>query len=80
MPAITKRFSRDESRAQGEDTLGASLSHPEYRSIVMRESLRSGRRPSTRDLYLAQRRVDASLGKSSTTIQIPGAAPGRRTI
>jgi hypothetical protein len=77
MPKITGRFRSDEQRAQGEDTLGSSLPHPQYRALVMRAA---GRNPSTKKLYLAQARVDASLGKSGTTIQIPGASPGRRTI
>jgi hypothetical protein len=77
MPAISEEFRSDEARAQGEDTLGSSIPHEEYRALVVRAA---GRKPTTRALYLAQARVDASLGKSGTTIQIPGASPGRRTI
>jgi hypothetical protein len=77
MPTITNRFRRDESRAQGEDTLGDSLPHPEYRALVMRAA---GKNPNTRSLYLAQSKVDAALGRAGTTIGIPGASPGRRTI
>jgi hypothetical protein len=77
MTKITREFRSDEARAQGEDTLGDSMPHGEYRALVVRAA---GRNPTTRALYLAQARVDAALGKSGTTIQIPGAAPGRRTI
>jgi hypothetical protein len=77
MTSITTRFRRDESRAQGEDGVGDSMPHGEYRALVVRTA---GRRPSTRDLYLAQARVDAALGRAGTTIAIPGARPGRRTI
>jgi hypothetical protein len=77
MTKITSRWRSDESRAQGEDVLGGTLSHPEYRALVVRAA---GRLPDTRAFYLAQRKVDASLGKAGTTIQIPGASPGRRTI
>jgi len=77
MREITRRFKRDEAGAQGEDTLGASLSHPEYRALVVRAA---GQRPDTRALYLAQKKVDAALGKSGTAVGIPGARPGRRTI
>lgn len=77
MASITRRFQSDESRAQGEDTLGDSMSHPEYRALVMRVA---GRNPSTKALYLAQAKVNASLGKAGTTIQIPGAGPRRRTV
>jgi hypothetical protein len=77
MPTITSRFRRDEARAQGEDTLGDSLPHPEYRALVMRAA---GKNPNTKSLYLAQAKVDAALGKAGATISIPGASPGRRTI
>jgi hypothetical protein len=77
MPANLGKYRSDESRAQGEDTLGSTLTHGEYRALVVRAA---GRSPSTRSLYLAQRKVDAALGRSGTTIQIPGSAPGRRTI
>lgn len=77
MPVKIARFRRDESRAQGEDTLGDSVPHAEYRALVVRAA---GRDPSTRALYLAQRRVDAALGRAGTSVEVPGAAPGRRTI
>jgi hypothetical protein len=77
VPEITRGFRGDESRAQGEDVLGSSLSHPLYRALVVKAA---GRRPDTRALYLAQKKVDVALGRTGTTIQIPGAAPGRRTI
>jgi hypothetical protein len=67
----------DESRAQDEDTLGGALCHPEYRALVVRAA---GKNPSTKALYLAQSKVDAALGRAGTSIQIPGASPGRRTI
>lgn len=77
MKVILSRFRRDESRAQGEDGVGASLSHPEYRALVVRAA---GPRPDTRALYLAQKKVDAALGRAGASIEIPGAAPGRRTV
>jgi hypothetical protein len=77
MARDTYRWRSDESRAQGEDSVGDSMPHGEYRALVVRAA---GRKPTTRDFYLAQARVDAALGKSGTTIQIPGASPGRRTI
>jgi hypothetical protein len=77
MAELTKKFRSDESRAQGEDTLGDSMPHGEYRALVVRAA---GKNPTTKSLYLAQARVDAALGKLGTTIQVPGAQPGRRTI
>jgi hypothetical protein len=77
---ITGRWRSDESRAQGEDSLGGTLSHAEYRALVVREASKSGKKPDAKTFYLSQRRVDAALGKSGTTIEIPGASPGRRTL
>ena len=82
------RFTRDEDRAQAEeageaslaDTLGDSLSHPEYRALVVREALKTSRDPDTRTMYLAKRRVDQSLGRSGTSVYVPGARPRRRTV
>jgi hypothetical protein len=77
MTSIIGEFRSDESRAQGEDDLGSSMPHGEYRALVLRAA---GREPDTRALYLAQRKVDEALGRAGTTIEIPGASPGRRTI
>jgi hypothetical protein len=74
------KFTRDEDRAQHEDSGGDSLSHPEYRAMVMREALKSSSKPDTRTMYLAKQRVDQSLGRSGTTIYIPGARPRRKTV
>lgn len=80
------KFTRDEDRAQEEETghgvvsLGDSLSHPEYRVLVMREALRAGRDPDTRTMYLAKQRVDQSLGRAGTSVYVPGARPRRRTV
>ena len=79
MRRLTK-FTRDEDRAQVEDTLGDSLSHPEYRVLVMREALKASSRPDTKAMYLAKQRVDQSLGRSGTSIYIPGARPRRKTV
>jgi len=83
MRRLTK-FTRDEDRAQaeeaGSDTLGDSLSHPEYRALVVREALRASRNPDTKAMYLAKQRVDQSLGRSGTSIYIPGAQPRRKTV
>ncbi len=80
MPTIRSKFRRDELLAQGEDTLGSSLSHSEYRALVMREARRSGKNPNSRAYFEAQKKVDAALGKAGASIEIPGAQPGRRTI
>lgn len=77
------KFTRDEDRAQAEeagDTLGDSLSHPEYRALVVREAQRTSRNPDTRAMFLAKRKVDRAIGRSGTKIYIPGATPGRRTV
>lgn len=80
------RFTRDEDRAQaeeagfGEDTLGDSLSHPEYRALVVREALKTSRNPDTKTMYLAKQLVDRSLGRSGTSVYVPGARPRRRTV
>lgn len=74
------KFTRDEDRAQGEDTLGDTLSHPEYRALVMRDALRRSKNPDTKTMYLAKQSVDRSLGRVGTGIMIPGAMPGRRTV
>ena len=76
MRQVASSFRRDEVAAQAEDT----LSHPEYRALVVREARRSRRAPSSRDFYLAQKKVDAALGKLGAAIEIPGALPGRRTL
>ena len=80
MPEITSRFRRDEQGDQSEDSLGESLSHPEYRALVIREARRSSGTPDSRTMYTAQRKVDASLGKRGASVEIPGALPGRRTV
>ena len=77
------KFTRDEDRAQSEDagdTLGDSLSHPEYRALVVREALKSGRNPDTRAMYLAKQRVDRALGRAGTSVYVPGAQPRRKTV
>ena len=80
MPTIRSRFRRDESLAQGEDTLGDSLSHPEYRALVVKEALKSGKKPGSRTFFEAQKKVDAALGRLGASIEIPGALPRRRTV
>ncbi len=80
MTNINSKFHRDETLAQGEDTLGASLSHAEYRTLIMREARKSGGKPGSKTFYAAQKKVDAALGKAGASIEIPGAQPGRRTI
>jgi len=61
--------------------IGSALSHSKYRKVVLKQALREshGRRPSTRDLYQAKKKVDKTLGNVGVRIQIPGAAPGRIT-
>jgi len=75
-------FVTDEDRAQGEDSLGSSLSHTEYRVLILTETAKNtrGKKPSTKDFVEAKRKVDSALGRNKTRIKIPGAQPGRRTI
>jgi hypothetical protein len=39
-----------------------------------------GGRPDTRHLFAAKKAVDSALGRSGTSIYIPGAGPARRTV
>jgi hypothetical protein len=71
---IMGRFKRDE------DCCGESLSHPNYRLLVMKKALSLGRRPGTSEMFAAKRAVDRQLGVAGVGIKIPGAYPGRRTI
>jgi len=67
---------------QGVTLLGSSLSHAEYRALVLTEAMKSARdkKPSTKNFVEAKRKVDLALGRNKTRIKIPGARPGRRTI
>ena len=83
---IQGAFIGDESRAQGEDSgcssMGNSLSHNEYRALVMRQAMRSapGGKPQTKHFFAAKSAVDKALGNADVKIEIPGARPGRRTV
>ena len=39
-----------------------------------------GNRPGTKHLFAAKKAVDSALGRSGTSIYIPGAGPARRTV
>ncbi len=71
---IMGRFTRDE------DCCGESLSHPDYRILVLKKALSLNKRPGTREMFMAKKAVDQQLGRAGVGIAIPGARPGRRTI
>lgn len=75
-------FVRDEVRAQGEDCSGDALSHNEYRAAIVKQAVKNaaGKKPETKHFFAAKLAVDRTLGNSNTSIFIPGAAPGRRTV
>ena len=64
------------------DCAGESLSHNEYRALVLDQAIKKagGGRPDTRHLFAAKKAVDSALGRSGTSIYIPGAGPARRTV
>ena len=64
------------------DLMGGALSHNEYRALVLNQAIKKagGNRPDTRHLFAAKKAVDSALGKSGTSIYIPGAGPARRTV
>jgi hypothetical protein len=59
-----------------------ALSHNEYRALVLDQAIKKagGSRPDTRHLFAAKKAVDSALGRSGTSIYIPGAGPARRTV
>ena len=76
-------FVRDEVRAQGEDcSSGDALSHNEYRAAIVKQAVKNaaGKKPETKHFFAAKLAVDREIGKSGTSIFIPGAKPGRRTV
>jgi hypothetical protein len=77
-------FVRDEVRAQGEDcsSMGDALSHNEYRAAIVKQAVKNaaGKKPETKHFFAAKLAVDREIGKSGTSIFIPGAKPGRRTV
>ena len=64
------------------DFVGETLSHNEYRALVLDQAIKKagGNRPDTRHLFAAKKAVDSALGRSGTSIYIPGAGPARRTV
>jgi hypothetical protein len=64
------------------DLMGESLSHNEYRALVLNQAIKKagGNRPGTKHLFAAKKAVDSALGRSGTSIYIPGAGPARRTV
>jgi hypothetical protein len=64
------------------DLMGGALSHNEYRALVLNQAIKKagGGRPDTRHLFAAKKAVDSALGRSGTSIYIPGAGPARRTV
>lgn len=61
---------------------GASVPHEKYRATVMKRAskLAGGKAPETRHFFLAKKAVDGALKQRGIKIQLPGAAPGRRTV
>ena len=64
------------------DFVGEALSHNEYRALVLDQAIKKagGNRPGTKHLFAAKKAVDGALGRSGTSIYIPGAGPARRTV
>ena len=64
------------------DFVGETLSHNEYRALVLDQAIKKagGNRPGTKHLFAAKKAVDSALGRSGTSIYIPGAGPARRTV
>ena len=83
---IQGAFTGDERRARDEDSgcssMGDSLSHNEYRALIMRQAVKSAPKgkPQTKDFFTAKSAVDKALGNADIKIEIPGARPGRRTV
>jgi hypothetical protein len=55
------------------------IPHADYRLLVMREALKAGRSPTTKDYAKAQANVDDALAARGIGIVIPAARPGRVT-
>jgi hypothetical protein len=61
---------------------GLGVSNTVYRATVQKQAIKhaGGKRPSTKDLFLAKSAVDKAIGKAGIQIFMPGSQPGRRTI
>jgi hypothetical protein len=75
-------------RLRGTSVMGASsamgageVHHDHYRAAVMVKAaeLAKGKKPSTKDFYLAKKLMDRRLQRKRLKVAIPGARPGRRT-
>jgi hypothetical protein len=61
--------------------MGGEISHDGYRAAVLRQANRLAKgQPQTKHLFLAEKMVKGKLGRHGIRINVPGAAPGRRTI
>lgn len=83
---IQGAFTGDERRARDEDSgcssMGDSLSHNEYRALIMRQAVKSAPngKPQTKDFFTAKSAVDKALGNAGVSIYIPGSKPERQTV
>lgn len=62
--------------------LGEEISHDAYRASVLHNARRLARggAPGTKHIFMAEKLVKGKLRRNGIDIQIPGAAPGRRTL
>lgn len=69
-------------RTHGGSVMGEEISHDAYRASVIHNARRlaGGRAPETKHIFMAEKMVKGTLGRRGIAINVPGAAPGRRTI
>lgn len=68
----------------GTSCMGGEISvpHDKYRALIMKQAskLAGGKQPATKHFFVAKKAVDGALKENGISIQLPGAAPGRRTL
>jgi hypothetical protein len=71
------------ARCNGRSFIGGpQVSNTLYRATVQKQAIKhaGGKRPTTKDIFLAKAAVDKAIGKAGITLFMPGSKPGRRTI
>lgn len=76
--------SKPQSIALGDDS-SSQVDHTSYRIAVLRQAGRrakmsGGRRPTTRDFYLAKKDVDGVMSQNGISLYLPGSRPSRLTL